>query len=352
MMDRVLVVPPVLGWPSMGTRIKGVSMRDSSKPANLCLPVSMTLVLALSVALTMLAGCGSPPGDAPAATTPGPAGVEPTPATAQATVPVPEEAALVGTWADTSGLTLVLDGSGVYTLSTRRRELGTGAWSIQKDGSLDLERQPGVIVPHGNMLLQDRSDRTATVGILQRVDDEGNLVAYEPTSAIEVPPVDASAIQSITIADNWTGFSDLAPIEAHFHLEPSADGFSGRAEFSVAGYTEALTTTAPISIPQAVIDELLVLLESTPLEVGEYKPLFSHTDDFPDILIAVEGKAGALKFASRSQGSRNIPWHVVAGKEQYVTYSDTPAQALELLDPYLAREVQEELSNLALEREQ
>jgi hypothetical protein len=72
------------------------------------------------------------------------------------------------------------------------------------------------------------------------------------------------------------------------------------AEFSVAGYTEAITRSVPISVPLAVIDELLALLESTPLEVGKYKPVFNHTDDFPSILIAIEGRAGISRLpASR-----------------------------------------------------
>ena len=158
-------------------------------------------------------------------------------------------------------------------------------------------------------------------------------------------------ILTIAIADHWTGLSPLAPIEADFRLEPTTDSFSGMAEFSVAGYTDAITRSVPISVPLAVIEELLALLESTPLEVGQYKPLFNHTDDFPSIVIAVEGRAGGLGFASELQGSRHIPWRVVVGEDHYVTYADTPAQALDLLDPYLAREVQEELFNLALARD-
>jgi hypothetical protein len=41
----------------------------------------------------------------------------------------------------------------------------------------------------------------------------------------------------------------------------------------------------------------------------------------------------------------------VVGQDQYVTYADTPAQALDLLDPYLGREVQETLFDLALARD-
>ena len=341
-------------------------MLDPPKPANLCLSLAVALVLALCVALIMIASCGSPTADAPQIISPSPpddspADVIPTPTTprptptnaAKATIPVQEEAAaLLGLWAD-QNLVLELGGNGVFTLSYRRGEPDTGTWSLQEDGSLVLEGQSYVAVPHGNLLLLERGDASATftLRILQRVDDDGNLLAYEPASAIEVPPIDSSAILTITIADYWTGLSPLAPIEAYFRLEPTTDYFSGMAEFSVAGYTDAITRSVPISVPLAVIEELLALLESTPLEVGKYKPLFNHTDDFPAITIAVEGRAGDLGFASESQGSRHIPWRVVVGQDHYVTYADTPAQALDLLDPYLAREVQEALFDLALARD-
>jgi hypothetical protein len=261
-----------------------------------------------------------------------------------------EGAALLGTWTD-EHIVLELGGNGVFTRSYGTGQPDTGTWSLQEDGSLVLERQSYVAVPHGNFLLLDRVDATFTLRILQKVDDDGNLLAYEPASAIEVPPIDSSDILTITIADDWTGLSPLAPIEAYFRLEPATDYYSGTAEFSVAGYTDAITRSVPISVPLAVIGEFLALLGSTPLEVEKYKPLFNHTDDFPAITIAIDGRAGNVGFASESQGRRHIPWRVVVGQDHYVTYADTPAQALDLLDPYLAREVQEELFNLALARD-
>jgi hypothetical protein len=310
-------------------------MLDPPKPANLCLSVAVALVLALCVALIMIAGCGAPTADAPQ--------------------PVLEEAALVGMWAEDGDPTLQLGGNGVYTQSYGSRQPDTGTWSLQEDGSLVLEGQSGVLVPHGNLLLkgwEGESGFGRTVRILQKVGGDGNLLAYEPSSPIAVPPIEPADVLTITILDGWTGFSPLAPIEAYYRLEPKPGFFSGTADFQVAGYTDLMTQSAPISMPLAVIEELLALLVSTPLEVGEYKPLFSHTDDFPIIHIAVEGRAGTLEFASESQGSRHIPWRVVVGQDQYVTYADTPAQALDLLDPYLAREVQEALFDLALERDQ
>ena len=333
-------------------------MLDTPKPANLCLSLAVALVLALCVVLIMIASCGSPTADVPQIISPSPPDDSPadvmlTPTNAgKATIPVQEEAAaLLGMWADDGDFVLEVGGNGVYTRTYGRGQPDTGTWSLQEDGCLVLEGQSYVVVPHGNLLLLDRVDATGTLRILQMVDDDGDLLAYEPASAIEVPPIASSAILTITIADYWTGLSPLAPIEADFCLEPTTDYFSGMAEFSVAGYTDAITRSVPISVPLAVIEELLALLESTPLEVGKYKPLFNHTDDFPSIIIAVEGRAGDLGLATESQGSRHIPWRVVVGEDHYVTYADTPAQALDLLDPYLAREVQEELFNLALVRD-
>jgi hypothetical protein len=257
-------------------------------------------------------------------------------------------------WADDQGLVLELGGNGVYALSYRGGQPDTGTWSLQEDGSLVLEGQSYAPVPHGNLLLIGRMGEAGagqTVRILQRVGGDGNLLAYEPPDPVRVPPIESAGILTITIRDSWTGLSPLAPIEAYFRLEPTKNCFSGMAEFSVAGYTDPISRSVPISVPVAVIEELLAVLESTPLEVGQYKPLFNHTDDYPNIIIAVEGKADDLEFASDSQGSRHIPWRVVVGQDHYVTYADTPAQALDLLDPYLARDVQEALFSLALARD-
>jgi hypothetical protein len=339
-------------------------MLDPPKSANLCLSVAVALVLALGIALIMIASCGAPTTDAPQNISPSPpddspADVMPFSTTArptrtvaaEATMPVQEEAAtLLGMWAE-DDLVLELGGSGVFTLSHGLRRSDTGTWSLREDGTLLLEGQSYAIIPHSNLLLFDADSMGATLHILQRVGEDGDLLAYEPSNAVAVPAIGSSATVVITIQDSWTGLSPLAPIEAQFRLEPATDHFSGTAEFSVAGYTDPITRSVPITIPLAVIEEFLALLESTPLEVGKYKRLFNHTDDFPSILIAVEGRAGDLRFASESQGRRHIPWRVVVGQDQYVTYADTPAQALDLLDPYLGREVQETLFDLALARD-
>ena len=336
-------------------------MFDPPKLANLGLPAAVALVLALSAALVLIAACGSPAADAPETSSPGGPGDRPTDSTpapteaAKPTIPVQGEAALVGRWSDGGRFVLELGSSGVYTLSySSRQPADTGPWSLERDGSVALEGQSYAPIPHGNLLLLEwggKAGRVGTARILHRVGADGNLLAYEPPSSVEVPGIALEDILTITILDNWTGLSPLAPIESSFRLEPATGFFSGTAEYQLAGYTEAVSRSVPISVPLAVMEEFLALLESTPLEEGEYKPLFSHTDDFPSIAIVVEGKTGDLGFATESQGSRHIPWRVEVGRDDYVTYADTPAQALDLLDPYLARDVQEALSDLVLARE-
>jgi hypothetical protein len=339
-------------------------MLDSPKPASLWVSVAIALVLALAVALLLIASCGAPTTDAPQTISPSPQGdspadVMPTPATARSTPKVAAEAtmrmqegaaALLGMWAEDDDLVLELGGSGEYTLAYGSRRSDTGTWSLQKDGSLVLEGQSYVIIPHGNLLLFDADSMNATLHILHRVGEDGNPLPYEPLASIKVSPMEAADVVTISILDSWTGLSPVAPIEANFSLEPAPGSFSGMAEFSVAGYTDAITRTVSITVPLAVIEEFLALLESTPLEKGKYKRLFNHTDDFPAITIAIKGRALDLRFASESQGKRHIPWRVGVGRDQYLTYADTPAQALDLLDPYLAREVQEALLDLAQAR--
>jgi hypothetical protein len=172
------------------------------------------------------------------------------------------------------------------------------------------------------------------------------------SSAVAVPPIDSSAVQVITINDSWDGLSPAAPIRAVFRLQPATDCFTGTAQFSAGGYSGAvINRSVPITIPLPVIEEFAALLQSTPLAVGDYKPSISHTDDYPAITIAVKGEADSLQFYSESQGDQHIPWQVsIAGRGVFVSHSGIPAQALGLLDPYLAREVEEELIDQAQDR--
>ena len=90
------------------------------------------------------------------------------------------------------------------------------------------------------------------------------------------------------------------------------------------------------------------MLESTPLEEGKYEPSILHTDSYPTMSIAVESKADHLRFYSESQGDKRTPWQVtVPGAGVLITHAGAPADALSVLEPYLAREAQEEMIDQA-----
>ena len=78
--------------------------------------------------------------------------------------------------------------------------------------------------------------------------------------------------------------------------------------------------------------------------MGEYQPNFEHTDDYPEISIRlVYGKAQTIEFYTTSQGDENIPWEVTYNGKSYVVNSGEPAQALEIIKPYLAQDILEKL---------
>ena len=105
-----------------------------------------------------------------------------------------QAASLLGIWADDGDFVLELGGTGVYTLAYGSRQPGTGTWSLQENGSLVLEGQSYVAIPHGNLLLFDADSLDATLHILHKVGEDGSLLAYEPSNAVAVPAIEVSEI--------------------------------------------------------------------------------------------------------------------------------------------------------------
>lgn len=225
----------------------------------------------------------------------------------------------------------------------------TGTLTLRDDGSIELS-DDYVAVPHAELLLvQYGSGDTAYV--LQRIEEDGTLRPYAPADSITPPAVEASTVITLSILDAWTGLSPAAPIEAYFDLKPDTTAFLGRAELSVAGYTTPITKTVAISVPVSIVNEFLTLIASTPLEEGDYQPVMSHTDDYPTIVVAIETANDEVIFGSKSQGLSHVPWGALINQKPYITYADTLARAMALLDPYLARAERDELVEQAMQRE-
>jgi hypothetical protein len=161
---------------------------------------------------------------------------------------------------------------------------------------------------------------------------------------------DISTAYSITIIDNWSGLNPAAPINSLYILENPTDHiddtqFQGSALFSAGGYSGTTKKeTTQINVPKDVIKEFLHKLSQASPVNGNYEPFFEHTDDYPEITIRVlYGNAETIEFYTSSQGDEHIPWKVTYDSNSYVVNSGTPTQALEILKPYLAKDVLEKL---------
>ncbi len=154
----------------------------------------------------------------------------------------------------------------------------------------------------------------------------------------------STQVSAIVIEDDWVGYSPVAPIEAHFRLQKSNDGFDGEAFFSVGGFsTSTLTDTVSIHIPQVEALQFLDSLAQTPVKKSIYRPAISHTDDYPAITITLKLPDDLVVFHTESQGAEHIPWQVTVQGNSYVIYTADVAHALNALDPFLARSIQQDM---------
>lgn len=155
---------------------------------------------------------------------------------------------------------------------------------------------------------------------------------------------DFSGSYSITIGDYQGGLpSPTTPLNSFYALENSNDHFGGASLFSVGGSygnQKPLQEAAIISIPNETIQSFLKKLATSKPERGEYNPDRQETDNYPYIFIRlVYGNAEIVEFNTSSQGDEHIPWQVKYQRQFYIINSGVPAQALEILRPYLSQDV-------------
>jgi hypothetical protein len=159
-----------------------------------------------------------------------------------------------------------------------------------------------------------------------------------------VPDLTATSVHSISLQNDWSGLSQIAPIEAHYALELNGNNWSGQANFSVAGYSQhPRKAERSITIPVGAMQAFLRTLAEAPAQEGEYMPTITHTDDYPKIMIVVATAAGEVAIGSASQTEGNVPWGLFFNGRQFVINSDAPAKALAGLAPYLEQETLERL---------
>ena len=163
------------------------------------------------------------------------------------------------------------------------------------------------------------------------------------TTPLPMPPLMQTA--TVEIRNDWNGYSDITPVLRHYKLRIEHQKLVGKAHIAVGGYGAAgihQQQTKRLTVPAAVTTKFLATLAKTPLQVGSYKPLIDRTDDYPSIAIDLKIDRQQVIFSSQSQGNNYVPWKVTviqANKTtSYISNSAIPAQALQILAPYLNRQ--------------
>lgn len=166
----------------------------------------------------------------------------------------------------------------------------------------------------------------------------------------EIP--DLSQARTIQIRDYWSGLSEVAPTIANFYLERKHDSFVGIANFEAGGYSLVgpLTATTDIAVPLAEAQAFLALLIESPLQKNlqrRYLPFV--TDSYPERLISVMVEDWSVAFYYAPYNLPHPEWYFSSThpsglcQTPCLTTSDAPKHALEILDPYLKREIHERL---------
>ena len=156
-----------------------------------------------------------------------------------------------------------------------------------------------------------RSDRALTASVLGRV---------MQTEAIEIDY-------------SWTGPSGR--FQEGYSLRATEGGFEASG---VRDATKPITLPSS-RIPSPDIEAFLATLAEAPVLDREYVPNLTHADDHTLITLTLLMSRDRIVFFSQSQGVGHIPWGVESGGKVYVVPDDTPARALQMLDPFFGRDL-------------
>ncbi len=150
--------------------------------------------------------------------------------------------------------------------------------------------------------------------------------------------------EMVEIHNDWNGYSDITPILRHYKLRIKHQKLVGHAHVAVGGYGAGgvhQQQTTRVAIPAAVTTKFLSTLAKAPLQVGIYQPTIERTENYPSIKIKLESDRQQVIFSSQSQASNYVPWKVTVTQAnkttEYISDSALPAQALQIINPYIDR---------------
>ncbi len=165
----------------------------------------------------------------------------------------------------------------------------------------------------------------------------------------QLPPL--SQPSWIFLQDDWNGYASFAPLEAKFNLKPTTDNYTGTVYFAAGGnFGQTFTVGDRIEIPLDVADRFLATLSEVSLAESGYAIPTSAPDDYLQKSIRLELDKKTVTFSTNSSDGG---WKItittpddVKGKV-YTIRTTLPNQAIELVNPYLKRDVQQKLIDQA-----
>lgn len=169
------------------------------------------------------------------------------------------------------------------------------------------------------------------------------LIAFAAIFNRTPPPIRLFfvAVETITIEDNWSGLSDIQP-SFRYQLNFQNGALVGTADFSI-GYDAYQELNVPIEIPVDVTQAFFAKLKESELAEGQYEPNIMWTDDYPSLNITIDTRREVIELYTQSQGEDHIPWGATIRGKEYIIDSGIPSEALAILEPYMKKDILDEL---------
>jgi len=182
----------------------------------------------------------------------------------------------------------------------------------------------------------------------RKLDDKGNpLPIPETNSDVSLPLFEIQEVTNIQI--HRVDFLMATNMTTHtrYDLIKNEFGFEGQTEFTTAedlDHIQTLSDTMTISVPLPEMKRFLSHLSNTSLIEETYSPkhCFEVVRHIIEISLTFENKIVQFCSARNSEEiyRRLIPWFAKFNGQEYLSYSDEVELALDVIDPFLARDVE------------
>jgi hypothetical protein len=140
----------------------------------------------------------------------------------------------------------------------------------------------------------------------------------------------------------WQGLSAESPLDIDYQLTLVGRSFEGAAVQSAGGQGNPLAahpvvTRRKLAIPHDAVRAFLQSVLNAPAEEAKYQPRIDHTDDYPVLVIELQGPTGPVTIGTASQPAivdghfTRAPWGILFANRTLVVATCVIDRALEPL---------------------